>query len=182
MDPDLIIGILLRWMHILAAVTAVGGTIFARLALVPSLDVLNDESRSKLHEAIRQHWAKPVQISIGLLLVSGIINAVSIMKNYDVARVGYYHAVFGIKFLLAFVVFFLASALTGHGKATQRFRDNRRYWLTVNMVVAITIVCLSGVLRKSDPPRKPKFSAVPALQSPVTLEKPAAVRQLDPAS
>jgi uncharacterized membrane protein len=165
MDWELISGVVLRWMHILAAVTAVGGTIFARLALVPSLGVLNEDARGKLHEAIRQHWARPVQISIAFLLISGIINIILLERNYDLGRVAYYRPLFGIKFLLAFGVFFLASALTGHGKATQRFRDNRRYWLTVNMVLAITIICISGVLRRSNPPRKPQLSSVPAVHA-----------------
>jgi uncharacterized membrane protein len=163
MDLD-IVGILLRWMHILAAVTAVGGTIFARLALVPSLGVLSDETRAKLHEAIREHWARPVQISISFLLISGVINIILMEGQYDLGRVGYYRPLFGIKFLLAFVVFFLASALTGHGNATQRFRDNRKYWLTVNMALAIIIVCISGVLRKSNPPPKPTLSSAPAVE------------------
>jgi uncharacterized membrane protein len=165
MDWELIIGVLLRWMHILAAVTAVGGTIFARLALVPSLGVLSEESRGKLHEAIREHWARPVQIAITFLLISGIINIITLERQFDLGRVAYYRPLFGIKFLLAFVVFFLASVLTGHGKATQRFRDNRRYWLTVNMVLAITIVLISGILRKSNPPLKPTLSAVPIAEA-----------------
>ena len=165
MDPTLIFAILLRWMHILAAITAVGGTIFARLALVPSLGVLNEDARNKLHEAIRQHWARPVQIAIGFLLVSGIFNIISIEKTYNVSQVPYYHPVFGVKFVLAFAVFFLASALTGTGKATQRFRDNRRYWLTVNMILAILIVCLSGILRRTELPRKSGFTAVPAVEA-----------------
>lgn len=162
MDWEFAIGVVLRWMHILAAITAVGGTIFARLALVPSLGVLNEDARTKLHEAIRQHWGKPVQVAISFLLISGIINIIIIEKTFFVSRVPYYHIVFGIKFVLAFVVFFLASALTGQGKATQRFRDNRRYWLTVNMVLAIIIVCLSGIMRKTELPRKPLSMAQPA--------------------
>ena len=35
MDFD-IVGIILRWMHILAAIALFGGTIFQRLALVPA--------------------------------------------------------------------------------------------------------------------------------------------------
>src|SRR5687767_608704 len=81
MDWNLIIGILLRWMHILAAITAVGGTIFARLALVPSLGVLSEDARNKLHEAIRQHWARPVQMAITFLIVSGVINIIVIEKS-----------------------------------------------------------------------------------------------------
>jgi hypothetical protein len=37
----------------------------------------------------------------------------------------------------------------------QKIRDNRRFWLTTNVVLAILVVCLSGILRKSDPPKKP---------------------------
>ncbi len=162
MDFNFFLEVILRWMHILAAITAVGGTIFARLALVPSLSVLSEDARGKLHEAVRQHWGRPVQISISFLLISGIVNIVLIEKTYFVSQVPYYHIVFGIKFVLAFAVFFLASALTGQGKATQRFRDNRRYWLTVNMVLAVTIVCLSGVLRKTELPRKPLSAITPA--------------------
>ena len=44
MDLD-ILGILFRWMHILAAIAAVGGTFFIRLALLPSLAELPDETR-----------------------------------------------------------------------------------------------------------------------------------------
>lgn len=164
MDWEFAIGVILRWMHILAAITAVGGTIFARLAVAPSLGVLNEDTRNKLNEAIRQHWGKPVQVAILFLLISGIINIIMIEKTYFVSQVPYYHIVFGIKFVLAFVVFFLASALTGHGNATQRFRDNSRYWLTVNMILAILIVCLSGILRKTELPRKP-LSYAPASQS-----------------
>jgi hypothetical protein len=66
---------------------------------------------------------------------------------------------FGIKFLLALAIFFLASVLTGHSARTQKFRDNRRLWLTVNLVLAVLVVCISGILRKSDPPKKPLRSA-----------------------
>jgi uncharacterized membrane protein len=159
--------IVLRWMHVLAAITAVGGTIFARVALVPSLEVLTEDGRTKLHEAIRQHWARPVKWAITFLLISGIFNIIRIENDYKVDMV--YRAIFGIKLLLAVGVFFLASALTGHTKGTQRFRDHRKYWLTVNMVLAVLIVCLSGVLRMSDPPRKGTLTAafVPVVSTAV---------------
>lgn len=151
-----IVGILFRWMHILAAMTAVGGTIFMRLALLPAASQLSDDARKTLHEAVRSHWARPVQISILFLLISGLYNIIfDIGGQYDLSKVRYYHPIFGIKVLLALAIFFIASALTGRSPSLQKMRDNRRLWLTVNMVLAILVVCLSGILRKSDPPKKP---------------------------
>ena len=154
-----VLGILFRWLHILAAITAVGGTIFMRFALLPAVAALPEASRKDFHEAVRSRWARPVQISILFLLLSGVYNIISIGAEYDLKKVGLYHPLFGIKVLLALAVFFLASVLTGRGARTQRFRDNRRLWLTVNLVLAVLIVCISGVLRKSDPPKKPMGGA-----------------------
>lgn len=158
MDLDYL-GILFRWMHILAAITAVGGTIFMRFALLPAVAELPETVRKDFHEAVRSRWARPVQLSILFLLLSGVYNIISMLNEYDVAKVRLYHPLFGIKFLLALVIFFLASVLTGRSARTQKFRDNRRLWLTVNLVLAILVVCISGILRKSDPPKKPVSAA-----------------------
>jgi hypothetical protein len=93
--------------------------------------------------------------SIGFLIISGLYNIISQSNEYDLRRVGYYHPVFGVKVLLALVVFFIASALVGRSTTTQKIRDNRRFWLTLNLVLAIIVVCLSGVLRMSEKVKKP---------------------------
>src|SRR5215813_10700260 len=107
-----------RWFHLVAAITAVGGTIFMRFALVPSIAVLSDEQRKSLHEQIRSRWAKLVMASIGFLLLSGLYNFILFLRDtkapeWDQWRQScnsIYQMVFGIKFLLAMVVFFIASA------------------------------------------------------------------------
>jgi uncharacterized membrane protein len=147
MDSDFIIDVVLRYMHIFAAIAAVGGTFFARLALLPAMEeTLSGDERAKLHGAIRSRWSKIVAASIGFLLVSGLINYVfRISGRFDVPR--WYHPVFGVKFLLALGLFFIASVLSGRSSLAERFRKNARFWLTVNMTLAILIVCLSGALR-----------------------------------
>lgn len=144
------VGIASRWLHILAAITAVGGTIFMRFALLPSVSALPDEERKKLHEGVRSRWVKFVMGAILFLLASGIYNLVMKEKQLKTAADGarsLYHMLFGVKFLLAFVIFFLASALTGRSPAFAKIRQNARFWLTLNMILAIVVVCLSGVLR-----------------------------------
>lgn len=152
------IAIVSRWAHILAAITAVGGTIFMRVALAPSVGVLPDDERKKLHEQVRSRWVKFVMAAILFLLASGLYNFVQ--KNNQGLR-PIYHMLFGVKFLLAFVIFFLASVLTGRSPAFAKMRANARTWLTLNMTLAIIVVCISGVLRAIPP----KAAATPPAQA-----------------
>ena len=149
------LGFVLRWFHLVAAITAVGGSIFMRFALVPSVSVLSDEQRKLLHEQVRSRWAKLVMASIGFLLITGLINIYLFLRDsktpawedWHKSYSGLYNAVFGVKFLLAMAIFFIASALAGRGEATQKFRQNAKWWMTVNVILALTVVALSGVLR-----------------------------------
>lgn len=146
-DP---LGLALRWMHILAAVSAVGGAIYARFALLPSLDLLGLESRASLMTAVRGRWAKVVMAAILFLIVSGLWNFflnVNLFKSAGEKLPPIYQALFGIKFLLALGIFFLASALNGRGAATEKFRVNSRLWLNVTIALAIGVILISGVMR-----------------------------------
>ena len=46
MDSLALLSLVFRWLHILAAITAVGGTIFARAVVFPTLDTLPGDQRS----------------------------------------------------------------------------------------------------------------------------------------
>ncbi|HVA50332.1 MAG TPA: hypothetical protein VNH11_28515 [Pirellulales bacterium] len=139
--------IILRWMHLLAAITAVGGTVFMRFALLPSVSVLSDDQRKALHEQVRSRWVKFVMGAILFLLVSGFYNFFRRLNTLPADYKGLYHALFGVKFLLALVIFFIASALTGRAAALAPIRQKAKLWLTVNVVLALIVVCISGVLR-----------------------------------
>lgn len=141
------LGIGFRWLHILSAITAVGGTIFMRMALMPSVVVLSDEQHQALREQVRSRWVKFVMAAILFLIVSGIYNFAVKLRTIDRAYIALYHGLFSFKVLLALIVFFLASALTGRSPAFAQIRQNAKLWLSVNMALAITIVCISGVLR-----------------------------------
>src|SRR5487761_1143843 len=132
------LAIIFRWMHILAAITAVGGTIFMRAALAPSLAVLTDDQRQALHEQVRSRWVKFVMGAILFLLLSGFYNFFRRSNaGFDADYKRLYNILFGIKFLLALVIFFVASALTGRAAALVRFRQNAKLWLSVNVALAV---------------------------------------------
>ena len=147
--------LLLRWMHILGVVVLVGGLCFSRFALLPALADTEEDSREKLQERIRRKWLPWVIIAITFLLVSGLTNF--LLFNSTVKSQGWgdgewmkqtsYHAIFGIKFLLALVVFYFASGLVGRGSGTAWIRSDRARWLGVTLGLAVAIIMLSGWLR-----------------------------------
>src|SRR6185436_18508538 len=100
MEIATLFALLFRWLHILAAMIAVGGTVFARAVVVPSVDEqLPNETRAALHAAMRARWSKIVAAAIAALLVSGLYNFTMTAMEYKLPR--WYHLVFGTKFMLA---------------------------------------------------------------------------------
>jgi uncharacterized membrane protein len=173
MELDALLSLVSRWLHILAAITAVGGTIFARFVVVPTLDPLEPEQRAALHAAMRARWSKIVAAAIGFLLLSGLYNIAIISMEYQVPR--WYHPVFGVKFLAAFVLFLVASLLTGKSPAADNVRRHLRFWLNLNIVLAVLVVCLSGVLRTAEKiPKNPAENPPGEETTPAKVAPPAA--------
>jgi uncharacterized membrane protein len=163
------LALVLRWLHILAAVAAVGGPIFMRVALVPAAADLPEDARSALAEGVRRRWAKLVMAAILFLLVSGLWNFFTINASFKAAGLkipALYHPLFGVKFLLALGIFYVASSLAGRSPATARFRENARYWLTVNVVLGILVICISGILRTTHNAPDPNLPRLPAAEAP----------------
>ena len=153
-------GLALRWIHILAAITLMGGAIFQRFALMPAAAELDDAAHDRLKVAVRGHWSKLVMMSAGGLLLSGLVNIGILIASYTLAKP--YHMIFGVKFLLALVVLYIASLLAGRSAAAERARQNAKSLLTINLVLATIVVCLGGYLRMID--RTPK-GATPAVSA-----------------
>lgn len=149
-----------RWIHILAAITVVGGAAYARFALLPATVALSEEQRAALLEAVRVRWSKVVAGGIALLLISGLFNIFRMERTYALGPT--YHMLFGIKFILALLIFALASLLSGRTRAAQKLRVNARFWLSLNLLMAVVLVCISGTLKELPHPAKAGTSAVEA--------------------
>jgi uncharacterized membrane protein len=153
MDPT---ALLLRWAHILAAIVALGGLIFARFAVLPTVEEMGKETADKIHAGLRRRWLPWVMGAITLLLASGLTNYILMIQRVKEApelwggnwmRQTGYHSLFGAKFLLAMIVFYLASGLVGRGAGTQWIRDRRKLWLSVTVGLGVAVVLISGWLR-----------------------------------
>jgi uncharacterized membrane protein len=158
--------LILRYAHILGAITLMGGTIFMRFALRPVAVGLQPDARAAIHEQVRRRWAKFVMLASALLLISGITN-LALAGRYDfepvVGMSKGYHMVVGLKFLLALPIFFLAALMTGRSSLAHRVQDNAGLWINVNLALALLMVLIGGALKFVQ--RQPKPSIV--AQAPV---------------
>lgn len=146
------LNVLFRWLHVGTAIVVLGGSVFMRFVLMPAAAELPDDQHDALRGRVMGRWKKFVMIGIALFLISGFYNyfVVSIPKHKgDAGKL--YHPLIGTKILLAFVVFFLGSALTGRSAAFEGIRKNSKKWLLILILLAFIIVGISGVLKVAVP-------------------------------
>jgi uncharacterized membrane protein len=163
--------LLLRYMHILGAIALMGGTIFMRFALVPSVATMDDKTRASLHEQIRSRWAKFVMLAAALLLVSGIANMALTPMNYELSGVvnnKQYGMLTGIKFLLALPIFLFASFLAGRSPTAKKFQAQAPLWMNINLALALVMVLIGGYLKFAQRTPKSELDA----EQPIAAAKP----------
>ncbi len=135
-----------RWIHIGAAIVAIGGVTFLRFVLLPGAKrALNSNADERLREAVRARWVRLVHACIALLLLTGTFNFVMLALLPKIDPIPY-HAIFGVKLLAALLVFFVSIALTGRSPGFEKMRQSSGKWLSITVALAALIVLLSGVL------------------------------------
>jgi hypothetical protein len=147
----------LRWLHLLSSIIMVGGLFHLRFAVLPAVETLPGEHRELFHAALRRSWTIFVMATIGLLLVTGLVNMVLVPQLNDFEEPegkSAYNMLVGIKFVLALPVFFIVSTLNGRSANAERFRQKSRLWLNIALVLSLAIVFIGGYVRFI--PRTPK--------------------------
>jgi uncharacterized membrane protein len=139
-----------RWLHLAAVIVAIGGTVFIRVILHPSVKAaFTDDAAKPLRETLFRRWGRAVHICITILILTGTYNAIVQFRRHPVVsgQVPAYHIVFGLKLLLVLGLFFIASALAGRSRTFEGMRAKRPFWLAVSIALAATIVLLSNILK-----------------------------------
>ena len=145
-----VLSLLSRWTHIGTAIVLVGGTCFLRFVLAPAAAQLPEAEHQKLKELVMNTWKKFVHAGITLFLASGFYNYLVVQApNHKGDKL--YHALMGVKILLALGIFFLASALVGRSKSFEGMRKNAKLWQLVMIILAAIIVGISGYLKIAGP-------------------------------
>ena len=172
-DPLDLTMLALRYLHILGAIALMGGTIFARFAVLPSIKTLTPHDQEELHAQIRRRWSKFVMAATLMLLVSGVANLGIYGAKFQFPTFPAYSMVAGIKLLLSLPIFFIAAMLTGRTNLARKIQANAKTWLTVNLVLALIMVLIGGGLRFAQ--REPKNTIKTA--DAITSEIPSANRR-----
>jgi putative copper export protein len=153
-------------LHIIGAVILVGGIVYLRTVVAPGAAPGEGDPVDRLYSGRRTAWARWVGIATGLLLATGIINIVLVMKTYPNLS-GSYRAMLGAKIVLALVVMFLAAILAGTTPAALELRKAAQRWLTVALISGLAVIILASTLRlfrtptatgttaRPEPPKQP---------------------------
>jgi uncharacterized membrane protein len=134
-----------RWLHVGTAIVLLGGTAFQWMVLRPSARQLPDAEHDRLRALVMGRWRWIVMMGIAVLLITGFYNYLFAATPADVWRL--YHPLVGTKILLAFGVFFLASALTGRSAAFAELRRQPGRWLLLLLLLGAAVVAISSYLK-----------------------------------
>ena len=132
------IAISLRWLHIASMTTLLGGMIFWRLVLARASDDMGLAARGPLFERVAAAFRPLVFASIAGLIVSGILNFLLAPGHSKL-----YHALFGIKMLLALHLFAVAILIV------QPNNPRRTRLATGAMISGLVILVISAWLRRN---------------------------------
>lgn len=139
----------LQWLHVLAAVLAIGGVFFLRFILCPALKKLPPEQEStkkQLLQSVSRGFKMVIHSSIAILLLTGFYR---FFKNMPLTKAwSQYQMLIGIKILFALVLFTVAIMLTLPGAQPNYFQRNRDKWLLINFVLGALIILISATLRR----------------------------------
>ena len=137
-----ILDILFRWIHVTAAVLAVGGAFFIRFLLPRGLQLIDDPSRrEELLLRCRRAFKMLVHPAILGLLVSGVYNTIRAWPKYklDFSRT---HVFWGPHLILGLIVMGISLWLL----AGKTLRKNHRRWMASNVsLMLLTILMASAV-------------------------------------
>jgi hypothetical protein len=138
------VAVVFRWLHIAAAIVAVGGAVHSWGVVGPALADLDPDHAQRFRTASAARWKRVAHVCIAILLISGAFN---IYREIAVlGKPSLYHALLLPKLLAALSIFFISSALVGRSPAFAGMRERPRTWLGVIVVLAAVVVIISGVL------------------------------------
>ena len=132
-----------RWAHVGSVILLVGGSAFLLLVLAPNAAKLPEAEHLALRTGVMARWRKFVHPLVALILLSGLYNFFVVRMHTERP----WHMLAGIKLILGLFILFIASSLAGRSEASQKMRDNWRFWLKINLVAAAIAVLLSGYMK-----------------------------------
>lgn len=142
------LALLIRWLHVLAAMLWVGGMLFVALVLVPAARRLEDPAlRARLIRETGVRFRTVGWIALAVMIATGLLNLW--FRSYLLASPRF-HAKVGLVVLalgLAALHDFVLGPRAGRPGADPRARARASWLARVNVLVALAIVLLGLALR-----------------------------------
>lgn len=113
MRPDEVLLAVVSWVHLLAAISWLGGGIFYLVALRPALRAEPPDHAASLTSQVAERFRGAVELAIVVLLVSGVV--LTFQRLTAPQASGAYAAVLGLKITLSVAMFTLAYWLGRRG-------------------------------------------------------------------
>jgi len=168
----MLLDLALRLLHIVPALFLGGGILFMWSALIPALGSVSDEARASVSDAVRGKWAKIVMACSGILVITGLINAVRNILAFEYTAAPY-HLFVTVKLVLAIAIMFISARLSGRSESAAKFREKISFWMSVNTALLLVLVLIASTMKVS--PRIPKVAdsdseAVPTINVEVEAD------------
>lgn len=144
-----------RVLHTSFGAVLLGGMVYMRLMFARSAETASDAAAVCFNDR-RALWARSVALATVVLIASGLFNFITITRANEKLPSAY-HILFGIKFLVAFGVFFIAAAIAGRKPLAERMRQKMRMWLNLGIVLALIVFALGAVMRSFEKIPKSKI-------------------------
>jgi uncharacterized membrane protein len=134
-----------RVLHTVSAAILLGGLVYLKHLVAPLAAGATDPAEA-LYRGRRAKWAVLVMASTLFLLLSGFFNLWNYMVGYEKLP-STYHMLFGIKFLLAMFVFFVAAGTAGKSPMAVKMQREIQRWLNLAVGAAVLVFALGAVMR-----------------------------------
>lgn len=146
MEASLVAALVMRWLHILSAIALVGSVLFYWYALRPVVaTVLTEDQREPFRNALVRRWRMLVHPPILFFLISGFYNYLAVTR-FQHEDQPLYHALFGVKFLLALGVFGLGIAVTSTRSWSTNLRIKPGIWAAL-LITSLAVVLIGGYMK-----------------------------------
>lgn len=154
-----------RILHILGAIILAGGIFYLRTVVSPVAASPGAAPADQYFGGRRAAWAKWVGIASALLLVTGLWNFITIVKENQLHWS--YHMLGTLKIIFGLALMFLAALMAGRSAAADSIRQKWRFWLSTALILGIIVVALGSLMRSY--PRTPKLdnTSPPQLIAPI---------------
>ena len=145
-DPNFWLNVLMRWLHVGAAIVGLGAFLFLLWVLVPALR--GAPGADDLHDRLGKPLKRLVHSAVGVLLLTGFYNyigvAIPALRTERYAGIkALYHPAMGGKILLS--VFFIVVAIL---YLTPPARERKGGLLSVLAVLGLVILAIASYLRR----------------------------------